>query len=420
MKKLTCLLACLALVCAMMGGAAGEGFQPRLDTKAEYTLTVSGNYGNFEALEAAFDAFGQFYPNAQLQYQQLENYKKMISLALSGDEAPDIYFAYDWMRGREQYSVPLDKAEDLSDESLGLALEVYRPALLNRVEGEKTAIAPIFASAYGMLVNRDIFEKAGLSVPTDWAGFAEACEKLKAAGYTNLLLGYYGEKGIFSAIAMPYFLATIKDQPEAAAQMNAMAEGAGEYMRPTLEMVQRLLDSGYLDLEASKQIEDDYQAVILRFFEGDVPMMIATGDIVSGTAKREALSEAFQQHPFSYAFHPLPVADGGCWFHDQTPLGFAVNRDSQNLEIANEFMRFLISFEQLNKMAQIKRLLTPTTDLSLDGIYAPFAEVPPDRIVTTSEPGISDDVVTQVRRAAFALANGMTIDEAIAAYGTLE
>ena len=83
-------------------------------------------------------------------------------------------------------------------------------------------------------------------------------------------------------------------------------------------------------------------------------------------------------------------------------------------------MRFLISFEQLNKMAQIKRLLTPTTDLSLDGIYAPFAEVPPDRIVTTSEPGISDDVVTQVRRAAFALANGMTIDEAIAAYGTLE
>ena len=186
MKKLTCLLACLALVCAMMGGAAGEGFQPRLDTKAEYTLTVSGNYGNFEALEAAFDAFGQFYPNAQLQYQQLENYKKMISLALSGDEAPDIYFAYDWMRGREQYAVPLDKAEDLSDESLGLALEVYRPALLNRVEGEKTAIAPIFASAYGMLVNRDIFEKAGLSVPTDWAGFAEACEKLKAAGYTNL------------------------------------------------------------------------------------------------------------------------------------------------------------------------------------------------------------------------------------------
>ncbi len=114
------------------------------------------------------------------------------------------------------------------------------------------------------------------------------------------------------------------------------------------------------------------------------------------------------------------MADGGCWFHDQTPLGFAVNRDSKNLEIANEFMRFLISFEQLNRMAQIKRLLTPTTDLSLDGIYAPFAEVPPDRIVTTSEPGISDDVVTQVRRAAFALANGMTIDEAIAAYGTLE
>ena len=419
MKRMGCLLVCAALVCAMMGGAAGEGFAPALDTGADYTLTVRGSYNNFEALEAAFDTFSVYYPNAELRYQRLENYNNLIQAALTGEEAPDIYFAYDWMLGREEYAVPIDKAEDLSDEQLGVALDVYRPALLPRTEDGKAVIAPVFATTYGMLVNEDIFEKTGLAVPTDWTGFEKACEKLREAGYTNPILGYSGDAFMFGTVVLPYFLGSLTDKPGAAARLNAMESGAGEYMRPALEIMKRLLDSGYLNLEACAEITDSYQAVMLRFFEGDVPMMIATGDIVSGTAKREALSEAFQTQPFRYTFHPLPMAEDGCWFFDQTAVGFAVNRDSGNLDIANEFMRFLVSFEQLNSMARIKRLMTPTTDLSLDGIYAPFGELPPDRIVTAAEIGVTDAVMVQVRRAAYRLAEGMTVDEAVAAYGTL-
>ena len=420
MKRMGCLLICLALVWTIMGAAMGEDFVPALDTEADYTLTVQGSYSNFEALEAAFDAFRQFYPRAELQYQRLDDYSNVISAALSGDKAPDIYFAYDWMRSWEDYAVPMEKAEDLGDEKLGLALEVYRPAQLHRTEGEKTAIAPIFATTCGMLVNLDIFRKAGLSVPTNWASLVEACEKLKEAGYSSLMLGYSGDTEMFSSIVMPYFLASLVNHPEAAAQMNAMAEGAGEYMRPALEMEQRLLDSGYLNLKACAEIPDNYQGVILRFFEGDVPMMVANGDIVSGTGKRESRSEAFRKNPFSYAFCPLPAADEGCWFYDQTSFGLAVNSESKNLEIANEFMRFLISFEQLNNMARAKGMLPPTADLSFSGIYAPFNEIPADRIVTAEELGLSDAVMTQVRNAAFQLAKGMSVDEAIAAYGTLD
>jgi multiple sugar transport system substrate-binding protein len=83
-------------------------------------------------------------------------------------------------------------------------------------------------------------------------------------------------------------------------------------------------------------------------------------------------------------------------------------------------MRFLISFEQLNNMARAKGMLPPTADLSFSGIYAPFNEIPADRIVTAEEFGLSDAVMTQVRNAAFQLAKGMSVDEAIAAYGTLD
>ena len=420
MKKLSiCVL--IALACALLcGPALGEVFTPALDTDADYTLTIAGKYNNFEALEAEFDAFSAYYPYAQLTYRRLEDYNKLISLALSGYEAPDIYFAYEWLYDYETFKVPVSQAEDLSDESLGLALDVYRPALLHRDLDGKIAMVPVFTSTYGMLVNNDIFDKLGLSVPTDWASLTEACERLVEAGYANPILGYNGDYTTFQALAMPFFCAGLVNNSDAVAQLVALDSAAGEYMRPALEGIQRLMDAGYLDLNACATITDNYQSIILRFFEGDVPMMIANGDVVSGTEKRESMSEAYQQNPFSYAFYPVPLADEGCYFFDLMSLEFAVNSQSANLDIANEFMRFLVSYDQLNNMAQIKRLVTPTTDMSLDGIYAPFGMMPAERTISASELGLTDPVNQQLRYAAFAVGNGrMTVDEAVAAYGTL-
>ena len=49
-------------------------------------------------------------------------------------------------------------------------------------------------------------------------------------------------------------------------------------MRGALELADDFMRRGYVDLTLCDELEDDYQAVILRFFEGDVPMMICTGD----------------------------------------------------------------------------------------------------------------------------------------------
>lgn len=51
-------------------------------------------------------------------------------------------------------------------------------------------------------------------------------------------------------------------------------------------------DSDCIDVEkCMEEITDEYDSIIMRFFEGDVPMMFATGDVVSGTAKRESKSD---------------------------------------------------------------------------------------------------------------------------------
>ena len=159
--------------------------------------------------------------------------------------------------------------------------------------------------------------------------------------------------------------------------------------------------------------------MILRFFEGDVPMMFCSGDTVSGTKKRESQSEAFIANPFEYTFAPVPISDEGVSFLDMPNLQFSVNKDSANLDMANEFMRFLVTPQELNNMAQNKGLMSPTKDLSFNSMYAAFGEVPESRVLSPEVIGLTDDAVIQVRKANYGVGTGeMTIDEAIEGFGS--
>ena len=115
------------------------------------------------------------------------------------------------------------------------------------------------------------------------------------------------------------------------------------------------------------------------------------------------------------------MSDDGAYFIDMPNLQFSVNKDSSNLDIANEFMRFLITSPELNEMAKNKGLMSPTKDLSFNSIYAEFGKVPESRILSPEEIGISDDAVFQFRMAVYNCSLGeMSIDEAVSAYGTFK
>ena len=180
-----------------------------------------------------------------------------------------------------------------------------------------------------------------------------------------------------------------------------------------------LIGKGYINLEKCNEISDNYTQVILRFFEGDVPMMICTGDTVSGTGKRESQSEAFSASPFTYSFTPVPMSEAGGYFIDSPSIQFSVNKTCENLDMTNEFMRFLVSRRELNEMASVKRLVTPTTDLSFDSVYAPFGQVPVERVLSPEAIGITDAMAAQIRNAAYQAGTGeITVDEAVGKYGS--
>ena len=400
------------------------GFAPKLDTNTECSITVAGHYSNFEALEAEFNRFAQYYPNVKMSYVYMDGYSKaasgILSTALSGSEAPDIFFTYPWMGDWKDGDIIFAASENLADPSLGIDLSCVRSNLLTKDANGSILSVPVYTTTCGMLVNEDLFAKEGIAVPKTYSELLAACEAFRKAGYENPIMGYNKGSDMLYPLFYPYFCAQVQGNATALDALNGNQAGAGEYMRSTLELASDFMSRGYINLEECNKLKDNYDAVILRFFQGDVPMMLATGNTVSGTEKRQAKSEAYTANPFKYSFYPVPSTEEGGYFINSVSIGFGVNKNSSNLAMANEFMRFLVSTQELNQMAMAKRMVTPCTDMSLDSVYAPFGNLSQDRFINTSELGLSDAASSQVSKAGWAVSNGtMTIDEAIRDYGKL-
>ena len=428
MKKTICMFLALLMILGLAACGSEkqavttvEGFRPALESSVNCHISVVGGYDNFEALEAEFDRFNDYYPNVELVYTKVDDYSNMIGTVLNGNDAPDIYVNYSWMYGREQYKASIDHAENLADPALGLDLDCIRSSIILKTDDGRLPMVPVFSNTYGMLVNNSLFEKEGLSVPATYQELVAVCESFREKGYANPMMGFSRKEttSLFTLTVYPFFCGTVAHNADAVTKLNALDASAGEYMRPSLEKLVQFLNDGCVDLDACAEIENNYDAVILRFFEGDIPMMLCSGDAVSGTKKRESRSEAFIANPFTYTFAPVPMSDEGANFLDMPNLQFSVNKDSSNLDMSNEFMRFLITPRELNEMAQNKGLISPTKDLSFNSMYAALGAVPEARILSPEVFGLTDDAVIQLRQAGYLVGTGaMTIDEAVAAYGS--
>ncbi len=186
---------------------AEADFVPKYDKDTEFSLTVAGSYGNFESLEAEFERFYEYYPNADLQYVTMDDYNNVISSALVNSEPPDIFTTSSAMIGNELYNDMFDACEVLSDSSLGIDYSCIRDPLIRTTDSGDVVMLPIFTTSYGMLVNMDIFEKEGLKVPDNFEELVTVCGKLKSAGYESPVMGTdrFSGTGLFNCFAYPMF-----------------------------------------------------------------------------------------------------------------------------------------------------------------------------------------------------------------------
>lgn len=407
--------------CGGGNGGESEGFSPSLPTDTKCKIVIDGDYENFPALKSRFDEFIKYYPNVLLEYSQVTGeYKEMIATVLEGNEAPNIFFASTWMLDNEKYASVVKHMENLADPALKIDLSCIRPGLIN---SENTLMVPLFGRSYGMLVNNSLFEKEGINVPENWDGLLSACASFLEKGYKNPMMGYSKEasNSLMNTVAFPCVVAALANNKEALDLANNLDPSAGEYMREALNAVDTLAKNKYFNLEECNTLKKNYDPVLMRFLEGDVPMMICADDTPSGTRTRETRSQAFIDHPFTYTYAPIPLTKDGGYFIDNPSKLLAVNKDCENLDMTNEFMRFLISTEKLNALAIEKNLVSSTKTISFDSIYSPFGKVPASRTFSPEGIGIKDNVKKQVRNAAYKVGIGeMSVDQAVANYGNFK
>ena len=390
-------------------------FKPRLDTTSEIELKVRGHYENFEALEDEIVRFKEYYPNVEVTYEYDKNHKKNILTTLAGDTPPDIFFTYSSL----DFATLDEYTEDLSEKDLDFDLDCIKDAYLYKDKNNKVPYVPVFTATYGMMINKDLFSKNKVKVPETYDELITACNTFK--GLDNIYPMLAHNSMIVYPIFFPHFCASIVGDQNKIDKLNNKDASAGEYMRDSLTMLNGFMSHGYVDLDACAAINDDYDATIKRFFEGDVAMMLAKGNTVSGTEKRETQSAAFTAHPFKYSFVPVPTTNKGGYMYSTVELCFSINKKSKKLDMANEFMRFLISKNELNRMNEKKRMTSPCKAMSLDGMFAGFGKLSQDRCFTPSQLGLSDWADKQVRKAGASIIdkeNPLTVDQAVAKFGS--
>lgn len=134
--------------------------------------------------------------------------------------------------------------------------EVVRAA--NTVDGKLVAI-PQEVVAYGLFVNKDIFDECELSLPNTPEEFLECCRVLKEKGYETPIGAnrWWLETFVF---AQAY--ADLYNGGDVAAEVPGPERRRGrysDYMRPGFEFLKTLIDLGYVDAE---------NALVSEAFEG--------------------------------------------------------------------------------------------------------------------------------------------------------
>ena len=407
--------------CGNTNADVEKPFTPGLDTETECTIYVKGHYDNFEALDEQIVKFNKFYKNVEVVYKKVDNYTKenVINNLFEGDNAPDIYFVNNGWESNATYANLFRHAEDLSDPSLGIDLSIIRDGLIYKDAEGHVPLVPIFTNAYGMIVNEEIFTNNNLSIPKTYIDLVRVCNSLIEAGYENPIMSY---KGTLYSLYFPYFLSTINGNKEAVDALNTLQSSAGSYLRSGLEKAADFDDYHFIDKEKCTEeiAKDNTDGICLRFYKGDVPMMFTEVNRLSGSNKREASSPEYQQHQFKYSFQPIPTTENGGYYFNTHTLSFAVNKDSKNLAMTNEFMRFLVRSQSLNEMNTTKRQISPAKNLGDDNLFNSFKDVLKEgHVLYNYEVGLSNNADTQARKAFDALlTNGKSIDEAMNGYGS--
>ena len=243
----------------------------------------------------------------------------------------------------------LDSAENLRD--------VVKAA--NIVDGKLVAI-PQEVVAYGLFVNKDLFDRYQLALPETPEDFLECCRVFKENGIETPV---GANRWWLETFVLAQAYADLYNGGNTEAEIAALNSGEkrySDYMRPGFEFLQELIDRGYIDAQ---------KAYVSEAIEGEGADFLAQKTpIVMAYWSAANTDTAYGDPDFNMVVIGFPSSRGQMPVMPMT--GIAVGNQAEHAEDAMQTLDIMVSDEALQVYAETNKVISPSKNVEVECIDA--------------------------------------------------
>ncbi len=372
---LFCLL--IMTICCVFGCRKKESasLNNKLDTSKDIILTIIGNSKNYTAIDKLGQSFTKLYPNCTVEYEYMQNYKENVTKRLNDpEEKADIFFTVNIQEDSEL----LPMALDLNSQS-GLDLsDTYKGLIDNYIlKGtDKLYAIPIGAEVRGMYVNTTLIAEYGIEIPKNLNELMNACKILSDKGYIPI----QGNPGMFAQqLIYPYIcnqIANAADYESAFNKVNQCEEGVEKMFEEPFQVLYDLIYNNYYNYKKAETEyglflstePEEYAKCFLGIDDdsleadneniGKVPFMVSSASL---SAVIDKVKDDYHSN-IDYEFIMAPLSEDGGFAYLSPSDGIAVNKNSDHVDWAVEFLNFMFDEENSSTFAADMNIIPNNTN----------------------------------------------------------
>lgn len=328
----------LASATVLLGGCARQPGENRVveekrgEEARETQLTFFGyKYEalNVMAIEDALHGFMDEYPGVNISYDGIKSpeYYDVLNKRMATGNGDDIIMV------DHERVLELGRQGKLADLSGISTLENFSELAKSQMTaGGEIHYLPTSISAFGLYCNLDLLKEHGQKVPENWAEFQAVCD-------------YFTQKGIVPIVAnndislktvvLAKAMLPIYQQADSAERIQRLSRGEdslAEVLRPGFELVEQMLDRGWVDREEALQTAKTKDDLVL-FAKGGQPFML------TGAWAAPRLRDL--EPGFEFQVNPYPIEEDGSVLVINVDTRMAVNAESPHLKQAMAFVEYL-------------------------------------------------------------------------------
>lgn len=282
----------------------------------------------------------------------------------------------------------------------------------NTVDGKLVAI-PQEVVAYGLFINKEMFDKYDLELPETPEDLMDCCKVFKENGVETPIGANRWWLECF-VLAQAYADLYNGDNTEAEIQaLNSGEAKMSDYMRPGFEFLQELINQGYIDAKTAYT----YEAIEGEgpdFRAGKTPIVMAYWGAANAETAYGKVDFDLQIIGFPSSLGQMPVV---------SMSGYGVGENAEHREEAMEMMDVILSDEALQVFTETNKVISPSKNVEVDcgDALRPLNDKINEGIyVLGSNPNLKVEQWGNICIVVRDLLNGASVDECMAEFDKLQ